>query len=314
VPPSSLDVFQQEAPRLRSIAFRLLGTSADADDAVQETYLRWHGLPERDRAAIDVPAAWLTRVTSRICLDELGTARARREQYVGEWLPEPVPEQALGGFAGAPASSGDPLDRIAADESVSTALLIVLESLTPAERVALVLHDVFALSFAEIAAIVGRTQAACRQLATSARRRVRDRDARRVTAERHDDAVRAFAAACAGGDLATLVAVLDPSVVLRSDGGGVVSAARRPVQGALNVARFLFGIIEKNPAALVEQRRTADGLTLVFSYDDVVAGVVTLAVSDAAPADAAPPASVVSAIWIMMNPAKLPLWNSASPD
>jgi RNA polymerase sigma-70 factor (ECF subfamily) len=252
-------------------------------------------------------------VVSRICLDELRSARARREQYVGEWLPEPLPTQVAGGpFGAAKAASADPLDKVTLDESVSTALLVVLESLSPAERVAFVLHDVFAVPFAEIASIVGRSTDACRQLATTARRHVRERRAGRVSTAVHDDVVRTFIAACAGGDLAALTAVLDPAVELRSDGGGFVSAARRPVVGALNVARFLLGILEKQPAADVEQRVTADGITLTFGFDGMVAGVVTLGVGAPAtppPAGQAHPPAAVCNVWIMMNPEKLTLWN-----
>jgi RNA polymerase sigma factor (sigma-70 family) len=305
------DAFQRERSRLTGIAFRILGTVADAEDAVQETYLRWHTLSPSERALIETPAAWLTRVASRICLDQLGSARVRREQYVGEWLPEPVPAGVAGGRFGGPVSSAtDPLDKVALDESVSTALLVVLESLSPAERVAFVLHDVFAVPFTEIAEIVGRSPDACRQLATAARRHVRERRAGHVTTVVHDEVVRAFVAACASGDLAALTTVLDPAVELRSDGGGIVSAARRPVLGALNVARFLLGILEKQPEAEVEQRVTADGISLTFGYGGVVAGVVTLGIA-AAPAPGHPPASgplVVSDVWIMMNPEKLTLW------
>jgi RNA polymerase sigma factor (sigma-70 family) len=308
---TATDAFQCGRSRLTGIAFRILGTVADAEDAVQETYLRWNRLSPSERALIETPAAWLTRVASRICLDQLGSARTRREQYVGEWLPEPVPAGVSGGrFGGAAASATDPLDKVAFDESVSTALLVVLESLSPAERVAFVLHDVFAVPFTEIAEIVGRSTDACRQLATAARRHVRERRAGHVTTVVHDEVVRAFVAACASGDLAALTTLLDPAVELRSDGGGFVSAARRPVLGALNVARFLFGILEKQPEAEVEQRVTADGISLTFGYGGVVAGVVTLGIA-AAPAPGHPPASgpaVASDVWIMMNPEKLTLW------
>ncbi len=317
-----LDDFQRERPRLVGLAFRMLGTVADAEDAVQETYLRWHGLGEAERAAIASPAAWLTRVASRICLDVLGSARARRERYVGEWLPEPVPvERGEGMFAAAGVSVAlaDPLERVTLDESVSTAVLVVLESLTPAERVVFVLHEVFAVPFGEIAEVVGRSSDACRQLATSARRHVREGRAAAAPAAQHDEVVRAFVAAAGGGELAALLALLDPSVELRSDGGGFVSAARKPVVGALNVARFLLGIAEKNPHAELAERVTADGVVLTFAYGGVVAGVITLGVEAGAPDQptasgrgiAGEPAASgprISEVWIMMNPEKLTLW------
>ncbi|MFD9908408.1 sigma-70 family RNA polymerase sigma factor [Streptomyces sp. NPDC059063] len=158
--------------RLISLACRLLGSLADAEDAVQETYARWYALPRSDRDAVTSPAAWLTTVTSRICLNLLGSARARRVTYVGERLPEPPPGRPQWSGQQDPAAM-DPADHVTLEESVSTAFLIVLESMTPAERVAFVLHDVFRYSFTEVAQILGRTPAACRQLATSARRRLR---------------------------------------------------------------------------------------------------------------------------------------------
>ena len=162
-----------ERRQLINLAYRLLGSLAEAEDAVQESYARWYAMTRQEQDAIESPGAWLTTVASRICLTVLGSARARRERYVGEWIPEPVPEAAewISGRPGG--TAGDPADRVTLDESVSMAFLVVLESMTPAERVAFILHDVFRYSFAEVAEIVGRTPAACRQLASSARRRIR---------------------------------------------------------------------------------------------------------------------------------------------
>ena len=283
-----------ERRHLVSLAFRMLGTVAEAEDAVQETYIRWYRLSQEERDAIEVPRAWLTRAASRICLNVLASARRRHERYVGPWLPEPVPA-----YAFPASSSADPLDRVSLDESVSTALLVVLESMTPAERVAFVLHDVFAMPFAEIAEVVGRTPAACRQLATSARRRVQQSRSQRASRAEHDEIVRAFAAAARAGDLAGLVRVLDPGVVLRSDGGGVVSAARNPVTGADKVARFLLGSLQKNPTATVLEQETPDGLGFAMWDEGRIIGVVTLEVAAGAVAD----------VRMMMNPNKLTLWN-----
>ncbi|MER6940954.1 sigma factor, partial [Nocardioides sp. NPDC000441] len=147
-----------ERRRLIALAYRLLGTVEEAEDAVQETYLRWYRLSDDERAAIDNPSGWLSRVTSRVCLDVLKSARSRRERYVGPWLPEPVRP----GFLAAPE---DPADRATLDDTVSTALLVVLDAMTPAERVAFVLHDIFAVPFGDIAGVVGRSPAAVRQLA-----------------------------------------------------------------------------------------------------------------------------------------------------
>ena len=151
----------------------------EAEDAVQETYARWYAMTRGATASHRNPAAWLTTVASRICLDMLGSARVRRERYVGEWLPEPLPEPAEWVGERRDASTVDPADRVTLDESVNMALLVVLDAMTPAERVAFILHDVFRYPFAEVAEIVGRTPAACRQLASSARRRSREARAAR---------------------------------------------------------------------------------------------------------------------------------------
>ena len=283
-----------ERRHLLSLAFRMLGTVAEAEDAVQETYIRWYRMSQTQRDAVEVPRAWLTRVASRVCLDVLGSARVRREHYVGPWLPEPVPLLAFTDPA-----VDDPADRVTLDDSISTALLVVLESMTPAERVAFVLHDVFAMPFGEIAEIVGRTPAACRQLASSARRRVHGARDAPVPRAAHDAAVRAFAAAARAGDLAGLVAVLDPDVVLRSDGGGIVSAARNPIRGADKVARFLLGALEKNPTAEVLDQETPDGLGFALWIEGRVTGVVTMDVTG----------DRVTDVRMVLNPEKLTLWN-----
>jgi RNA polymerase sigma-70 factor (ECF subfamily) len=286
-----------ERRHLMSLAFRMLGTVAEAEDAVQETYTRWYRMSQAERDAIEVPRAWLTRVASRVCLNALSSARKRRERYVGPWLPEPVPAFAFNDPSGT--SAGNPLDRVTLDDSISTALLVVLESMTPAERVAFVLHDVFAMPFDEIAQVVGRTPAACRQLATSARRRVQQSRSRQVPPDEHDRVVKAFAAAARDGDIAGLIAVLDPEVVLRSDGGGVVTAARNPVYGQSKVARFLFGALTKNPHAEVLEQETPDGLGFALWEEGRIIGVVTLEVV----------AGLVANVRMVLNPDKLSLWN-----
>ncbi|GAB3386617.1 RNA polymerase sigma factor SigJ [Humibacter soli] len=289
------DVVLGERRHLMSLAFRMLGTVAEAEDAVQETYIRWYRLSDEERAAVEVPRAWLTRVAGRVCLNILDSARHRREQYVGQWLPEPIPANA---YLSATVAE-DPLERVALDDSVSTALLVVLESMTPAERVAFVLHDVFAVPFDEIAEVVGRTPAACRRLATSARRRVQQDRGRRATRAQHDEVVKAFAVAAQTGDLAGLIRVLDPEVVLRSDGGGIVNAARNPVQGADRVARFVLGTMQKSPTMEALDRETPDGLGFAIRDEGRIIGVVTLDVAD----------GVVTDVRLMMNPGKLTLWS-----
>ena len=286
----------EERRHLISLAFRMLGTMAEAEDAVQETYIRWYRLSQHERDAIEVPAAWLTRVASRVCLNVLSSARWRRETYVGPWLPEPIPAHAVNGLA---VSGTDPLEQVTLDDSVSTALLIVLESMTAAERVSFVLHDIFAMPFNEIADIVGRSPAACRQLATSARRRVQQGRDRQVSRAEHDKVVTAFATAARDGDIAGLVAVLDPDVVWRSDGGGVVTAARKPVIGADRVVSFFMSLLAKNPHATVRDQEMPDGLGFVLWDEGRVIGVVTLEVVG----------GLISNIRTVMNPHKLTLWN-----
>ncbi|MCS5713210.1 RNA polymerase sigma factor SigJ [Herbiconiux sp. CPCC 205716] len=281
-----------ERRHLVSLAYRMLGTIAEAEDAVQETYTRWYRMSQTERDAINVPRGWLTRVASRVCLDVLSSARVRREQYVGPWLPEPVPSTAFG------TTEGDPLEHVTLDESISTALLVVLESMTPAERVVFVLHDVFALPFSDIGGIVGRTPAACRQLATAARRRVDQSRARQVPRTEHDAVVRAFAAASRGGDLNALVKILDPDVVLRSDGGGIVTAARNPIFGADRVARFLLGVQQKNDRTEVLEQETPDGLGFAIWEEGHIAGVVTLEVIG----------GLIANVRMVLNPQKLSLW------
>src|SRR5262249_46083650 len=162
-PDPGLRAIMSERRQLINLAYRLLGSLAEAEDAVQETYARWYAMTPQQQGAIESPGAWLTTVASRICLDLLGSARARRERYVGGGTPEPAPEPAEWTTGSPGGAAADPADRVTLDESVSMAFLVVLESMTPAERVALILHDVFRYSFAEVAAITGRTPAACRQ-------------------------------------------------------------------------------------------------------------------------------------------------------
>jgi RNA polymerase sigma factor (sigma-70 family) len=292
-----------ERRRLLALAYRMLGSLADAEDAVQATYVRWYRLTDAEREAVANPQGWLTRAASRVCLDMLGSARARRERYVGEWLPEPVPSDLFAGTAPAPTPdplAGDPLDRITIDDEVSTALFVVMGAMTPAERVAFVLHDVFAVPFDEIAQIVGRAPTAVRQLASSARRRVRTHAVRPVDSAAHDEVVRAFARATRNGDLQALAALLDPAVALRSDGGGVVSAARRPVLGVSNVARFIAGVFGKFPGLQLVEVRTGDGTALMVTDGSAVRGVLNLRVQ----------AGAVTDVWLQVNPEKLRTWST----
>ncbi|MGK5685408.1 RNA polymerase sigma factor SigJ [Actinoplanes sp. URMC 104] len=220
-------VFEQERKRMWGIAYRITGSVMDADDAVQEAWLRWRSRPDDEARN---PQAYLTTVVTRICYDRLTSAQARREVYAGPWLPEPV--------VGTP----PPEEQAALGESVSLALMLVLERLSPAERIAFVLHDVFDVPFPQIAEAVGRSAAAVRQLASRARRRVRAESPQQPgDRAEHRRAVDAFVRAVTSGDLDDLLRILDPEVVWRSDGGGIVQAVRFPVVGARRVANLVTG-------------------------------------------------------------------------
>src|SRR5829696_10271243 len=200
-----------ERRHLINLTYRLLGSLADAEDVEQETYTRWYAMSRDQQQAIESPGGWLMTVASRICLDVLGSARARRQRYVGDWLPEPVPASTewISGRSGGGAAA-DPADRVTLDESVNMAFLVVLESMTPAERVAFILHDVFGYSFAEVAEIVGRTPAACRQLASSGRRRIRASQAPAMPTAQQANIVRNFKQAWEAKDIDALIGLLDP--------------------------------------------------------------------------------------------------------
>lgn len=229
--------FEAERPRLTRVAYGVLGSVAEAEDVVQDAWLRLQGVQDPDAAIRDLPA-WLTTVVSRLALDTLRSARVRREAYVGPWLPEPIVREPGPG----------PEDRVTLDETVSMALMVVLERLSPPERVAFVLHDLFGVPFGEVAQAVGRSPEAVRQLASRARRRVREGRSRVPPTRGEQDAViAAFAAACAGEDLEALLELLDPEVVWRSDGGGQVPAARVPHHGAARVARGMLALSRRRP-------------------------------------------------------------------
>ena len=227
-----LGVFDRHRRLLFSVAYQMLGSVTDAEDAVQDAWLRWSA---DDRDDVAEPRAYLVRVVTRLALDRLDSARARRESYVGPWLPEPLLTHPV---AAAPAPA-DPTAAAELVEQVSMALLVVLETLSPAERAVFVLREVFGLPVAEAAAALGRSEAAVRQMAHRAREHVQARRPR-FDADRgaHREVTERFLAACAGGDVDALLAALAPDAVLISDGGGKAKAALRPITGAEKVARF----------------------------------------------------------------------------
>ncbi|AZM54629.1 RNA polymerase subunit sigma-24 [Streptomyces sp. WAC 01529] len=295
----ALSAVTSERRQLINLAYRLLGSLADAEDVVQETYARWYAMSPEQREAIDSPGGWLTRVASRVCLDLLRSARARRESYVGEWIPEPVPDHTewVGGRGGG--ATADPADRVTLDESVNMAFLVVLESMTPAERVAFILHDVFRYSFAEVAEVVGRTPGACRQLASSARRRVRASHAAEgpTPAARRVRLVRDFKRAWEAKDIDALVGLLDPDAMGLSDGGGLVSAAP-PTGGSERIARFLVAL-SGAAADLVLLERTVNGQPgLVVQQGGATRAVMAFDFAG----------DRIKGFWAVRNPEKLQAW------
>lgn len=238
------DTFAEHRPRLFAVAYRLLGSVTEAEDVLQESWLAWERV---DHGAVVEPAAYLTTLVTRRSLDVLRSARVRRETYVGPWLPEPLLDDAWQETPTADAS-----DPVLLAESVRTAFLVVLESLSPAERVAFVLHDVFGYGYADLAAALGRSEDACRQLTSRARSHVAARRPRFDTDEQAvASAAERFLAAAVGGDVAALVTTLHPDVELITDGGGKARAARRIVVGADRVARFFTGTLQPGAVAAV---------------------------------------------------------------
>jgi RNA polymerase sigma factor (sigma-70 family) len=284
-----LSAIMSERRRLINLAYRMLGSLAEAEDAVQETYARWYAMARQDQEAIENPGAWLTTVASRVCLDVLGSARVRRERYVGEWIPEPLPD-----------GGDDPAERVTLDESVSMAFLVVLESMTPAERVTFVLHDVFGYAFAEVAGIVGRTPAACRQLASSARRRIRAARPAVTPAGRQAGLIRAFRQAWEARDIQALVSILDPDATVIADGGGLVAAALAPIEGAEEIARYAVDL-DIRTGGLTLFERTVNGQPgLVAQLDGAIAAVFAFEVTG----------DRITRIWVVRNPEKLRPWTA----
>ena len=260
--------FEPHRRHLRGLAYRMLGSIAEAEDAVQDAYLRWHAV---DRDAVIDPRAFLTTATTRICLDALRSARARREEYVGPWLPDPVVDTK--------ALAPDAQTELA--EDLSIALLLALDRLSPLERAAFLLHDVFDCSFSEVARALDRSEAACRQLAARARTHVREarpRDERdgsvardrgddATTITRHEELVSAFVTAARSGDVNALMSMLAEDARFVSDGGGKVQAALNVIDGADRVARFIVGVTTKGLAEVRSLRfGPVNGLPGLIAY------------------------------------------------
>lgn len=234
--PSEVEVFDEHRSYLFGVAYRMLASAADAEDVVQEAYLRWAAQP---RADVREPRGFLTRIVVRLCLDQLKSARARRETYVGPWLPEPVV-----------VDDNDPAAAVELADSLSLAFLVVLEELAPVERAAFLLHDVFSYGYGEVAEMLDRAEPACRQLVSRARSRVSARH-HRFDADREQGKRLAeqFVAACTTGDIASLMDLVADDVVVWTDGGGLARAARNPIYGADKSSRFLVAVAQTTPEA-----------------------------------------------------------------
>ncbi len=268
-------------PRLRALAYRFLGSVSDAEDVVQAAWLRWEG---SDRGTVQDAEGYMLRIVARLCLDELKSARRKRETYIGPWLPDPVVET-------------DPLAGRAAAEDVSVALMLALERLSPLERAAFLLHDVFGAGFEEVAATLGRTPAAVRQLASRAREHVQDARPRfPVSPEEGQRIAGAFREAVASGDAAALGRLLAEDAVLKADGGGAVTAATQPVIGRDRVARFFAGLGRKARVGHDHQPAWINGLPgYVTRFEDGTVQTMALEIE----------AGLIRAVYVVRNPAKL---------
>ena len=290
-----------ERRQLVNLAYRLLGSLAEAEDVVQETYARWYALPRREQDAISSPGAWLSTVASRICLNLLRSARVRRERYVGEWIPEPVPDRTNGFPRGMGETAVDPADRVTLDDSVSMAFLVVLDSLTPAERVAFVLHDVFRYSFPEVAEIVGRSPAACRQLASSARRRLHTARPPAPPAARRAAIVRSFRRAWEAKDIDALIGLLDPDATAIADGGGLAVTFSAPIQGSEQIASAWAALADRFTGTTTLRECTVNGEPgLVAEQGGTTVTVFAFGIAG----------DRITDIWVVRNPEKLRRWRT----
>ncbi|MFD8495772.1 RNA polymerase sigma factor SigJ [Amycolatopsis sp. NPDC059657] len=287
-----VEVFEGARPRLEAIAYRLLGSATDAEDAVQDTFLRWQSA---DRGLIETPEAWLTKVLTNLCLNRLTSARARRETYVGQWLPEPV-------FAGDRMLG--PEDTVEQRESVSIAMLTLMERLSAKERVVYVLREAFGHSHGEIAESLDLTESNCQQIYRRAKQHLAaDRRRVAVDAAAARKIIEEFLAAALSGRTDSLVKMLTDDAISVGDGGGVLFSLPRPVTGALRVARFLRGLFEPSAAKweLIGGRpvlfaSVANGVpALVLVVEDRIAGIVSLDVTT----------DGIAAVHAQVNPAKL---------
>ncbi len=280
-------VFGMHRRRLLGVSYRVLGSVVDAEDVLQEAWFRWAGT---DPAVIENPEAFLTTVVTRLSLDRLRRVKARREVYAGPWLPEPV-------TADLDPRNGDPEAAVELADSLSLALLVVLETLSPLERAAFVLREVFGESYPAVAAMLDREEPTVRQLVHRARQRVEaGRTRYRADRATHAAVVRRFMAACQSADLDGLLAVLAPDVVIISDGGGMARAPKRPVHGRDKVARLMLGILPRALPGTTMSFEIFNGqLGIVARLDGRATGALAVSVSD----------GTVQSLYLIANPTKL---------
>lgn len=277
----STDTFTQYRPLLFSIAYRLLGSAMDAEDMVQDAYLRWQAA---DPAAIQSPKAFLTTIVTRLCIDQWRSASRQREDYLGPWLPEPILTEPF-------------QDPTAMADSLSIAFMTLLESLSPVERAVYLLREVFDYDYAEVARIVDKSEANCRQMVKRAKDHLAAQRPRfEAQPQEHARLLMEFAQACATGDLNGLLSILSEDVVVMSDGGGKVSAARNPIYGRDNASRFMLGVLQKRPAGFIVQAQEVNGRTALVAYvNNRPYSVQTLEVVDGR----------IRRIYLILNPDKL---------
>ena len=289
-PAESVATFEQQRRRMLGISYRILGSFADAEDVLQDAWLRWSAI---DTAQVENPEAFLTTVVTRLSLDRLRTLKARREVYSGPWLPEPV------------AADPDPQAAAELADSLSVALLVVLETLSPLERAAFVLREVFSEPYPVVAEILGREEPAVRQLVHRARQHV-DAGGTRYRSDRatHNEVVERFLAACETADLDSLLEVLAPEVVLVSDAGGVGRAPVRPISGEDKVGRFLIGVTTKATPGTVVGLEVFNGrLGLVARLGGQAITAIAFDIGD----------GQVNALHLMANPTKLAALDAPIP-
>lgn len=281
---SKLDTFNEYRTLLFSIAYRMLGSAADAEDIVQDAYLRWQ---EADEYSVHNPRSYLSTAVTRLCIDQLRSARAQREVYVGPWLPDPILTE----------QHPELTSTVELAESLSIAFLKVLENLGPVERAVFLLREVFDYSYQEIAAIVGKNEANCRQMVRRAQRHLREYRPRfEVSRDQQERVTQKFLEVCAGGDLNDLLSILSPEVTMATDSGGKVQAARNVLHGPSNVARFILAVLNKLGPTFSAHIAEVNGQPGILSYlDGVLNSVTTLEIEN----------GKIVAVSAMMNPDRL---------